>query len=221
MQLNVFWMAACYFPGSMLITAFLGACLVTQSCLTLCDPMDYRACQAPLSIAFSRQENGVVCHALLWGIFPAQGSNPRLLYLLNREVGSLLLALPGNPTFLGRHIHVSPLCAPLIHGLPWTAFKIEHMCISFSFCIFKNIYLFMAMLGLCCWSWTFSSYGKRILLPSFSAWASHCTGLRCGTQASGVWALVVVMHGLDCFTGYGIFLDQESNPCLLHWQVDS
>ena len=88
-------MAACYLPDSMLITPVLGACLVTQSCLTLCDPMDYIACQAPLSMALSRQENGVVCHALLQRIFPAQGSNPCLLYLLNREVGSLPLALPG------------------------------------------------------------------------------------------------------------------------------
>ena len=29
---------------------------VTQSCLTLCDPMDYTACKAPLSIGFPRQE---------------------------------------------------------------------------------------------------------------------------------------------------------------------
>ena len=31
-------------------------CLVTQSCLTLCNPMDYIACQAPLSTEVSRQE---------------------------------------------------------------------------------------------------------------------------------------------------------------------
>ena len=29
--------------------------LVAQSCLTLCDPMDYIAHQAPLSIGFPRQ----------------------------------------------------------------------------------------------------------------------------------------------------------------------
>ena len=34
-------------------------CLVTQSCLTLCDPI---ACQAPLSVGFSRQEH--------WSGFP-------------------------------------------------------------------------------------------------------------------------------------------------------
>ena len=31
--------------------------LVTQSCPTLCDPMDWIACQAPLSMGFSRQEH--------------------------------------------------------------------------------------------------------------------------------------------------------------------
>ena len=28
-------------------------------------------------------------------------------------------------------------------------------------------------------------------------------------------------HGLGCFKAYGIFLDQGSNLCLLHWQADS
>ena len=31
--------------------------LVAQSCLTLCDSMDYIAHQAPLSVEFSRQEH--------------------------------------------------------------------------------------------------------------------------------------------------------------------
>ena len=54
-------------------------CLVTQSCLTLCNPMD---CSPP---SFSVHGNslgkntGVGCHALLQGIFPIQGSNPCLL----------------------------------------------------------------------------------------------------------------------------------------------
>ena len=30
--------------------------LVAQPCPTLCDPMDYIACQAPLSMEFSKQE---------------------------------------------------------------------------------------------------------------------------------------------------------------------
>ena len=34
-----------------------------QSCLTLCDPVDYIACQAPLSMGFPRQEywSGLPC----------------------------------------------------------------------------------------------------------------------------------------------------------------
>ena len=39
--------------------------------------------QSPLSMGFSRQEYCVGCHFLLQGIFPAQGSNPCLLYLLH------------------------------------------------------------------------------------------------------------------------------------------
>ena len=42
------------------------------------------ACHAPLSMGLSRQEQptGVGCHALLLGIFPTQGSNLHLLWLL-------------------------------------------------------------------------------------------------------------------------------------------
>ena len=38
------------------------------------------ACQAPLSVGFSRQNPGVGCHFLLQGIFPTQGSNLGLLF---------------------------------------------------------------------------------------------------------------------------------------------
>ena len=51
-------------------------CLVTQSCLTLCDSMD---CSLPGSsvLGDSPGKNiGVGCHAFLQGIFPRQGSNP-------------------------------------------------------------------------------------------------------------------------------------------------
>ena len=32
---------------------------------------------------------------------------------------------------------------------------------------------------------------------------------------------VVLAHGLRCSVACGIFPDQESNPCPLHWRVDS
>ena len=55
-------------------------CLVTQSCPTLCDPMN---CSLPGSSVHRDslgKNTGVGCHALLQGIFPTQGSNPGLLH---------------------------------------------------------------------------------------------------------------------------------------------
>ena len=49
--------------------------LVAQPCPTLCNPMDYIALQAPLSMEFSGKNTGPGSHSLLQGIVPAQGSN--------------------------------------------------------------------------------------------------------------------------------------------------
>ena len=43
----------------------------------------------------------------------------------------------------------------------------------------------------------------------------------CGERALGTSASVVVAHGLSCPTTSGIFPDQGSNPCPLHWQAKS
>ena len=61
-----------------------GAGLDTKLYLTLTTPCTI-ACQAPLSVGFSRQEywSGVGCHAFLERIFQIQGSNPSLLWLLH------------------------------------------------------------------------------------------------------------------------------------------
>ena len=53
--------------------------LVSQSCPTLCNPMD---CSPPGSSVHGEspgKNTGMGCHALLQGIFPTQGSNPGLL----------------------------------------------------------------------------------------------------------------------------------------------
>ena len=61
---------------------------VTPLCLTPCRPWTV-ALQAPLSMAFSRQDTGVGSHVLLQGMFPTQGSNPSLLHLLHWQADSL------------------------------------------------------------------------------------------------------------------------------------
>ena len=78
------------------------------------------------------------------------------------------------------------------------------------------IYLFTAVH---CWG-LFSSC-EQGLLSNCSVWASHCSGFCC----CGAWALgcvvgsVVGARGLICSVACGIFPDQGSNLCPLHWQA--
>ena len=87
---------------------------------------------------------------------------------------------------------------------------------------FKKKNLFLAVLGLHCYVWAFSSCGELglvsvvgygLILVAASLAVEHRLK---GTQAS-----VVVVHGLDCPMACGIFPDQGSNLCPLHWQADS
>ena len=55
-------------------------CLVAQSCLTLCNPMDCRLPGSSIHGDSPGKNTGVHCHALLQGLFPTQGSNPGLLH---------------------------------------------------------------------------------------------------------------------------------------------
>ena len=53
-------------------------CLVVQSCLTLCNPMDCRPLGSSVHGDSPGKNTGVDCHALLQGIFPTPGSIPGL-----------------------------------------------------------------------------------------------------------------------------------------------
>ena len=51
---------------------------------------------------------------------------------------------------------------------------------------------------------------------------SHCHGFSCcRTQALAACVSVDMAHRLTCSMAARIFLDQESNPYPLHWQMDS
>ena len=73
--------------------------------------MDYIAHQAPLSVGFPRQEYWNEWSFPSPGIFPTQGLNPRLLQLLHRQAGSLLLVPTGKPT---RHLYLNVFKAQLL-----------------------------------------------------------------------------------------------------------
>ena len=93
---------------------------------------------------------------------------------------------------------------------------IDWLCII---CCFPFLFFFVAVLDLCCCAWAFSSCDKGALLQraGFSLrWLLCCRA----------WALehsdsIVAACGHSCFAECGIFPDQESNPCPLHWQAES
>ena len=75
--------------------------LVSQSCLTLCDPMDCSLSGSSVHGDSPGRHTGVGCHALLQGIFPTQELNPGLPHC--RQI-LYCLSLQGSPT----KVYVSP-----------------------------------------------------------------------------------------------------------------
>ena len=91
--------------------------------------------------------------------------------------------------------------------------------------IYLFIYLFIYYLWLC---WVFVSVrGLSLVVASGGHSSSRCAGLSLlqplllrstGSRRAGS---VIVAHGPSCSAAYGIFPDQGSIPCPLHWQADS
>ena len=97
-------------------------------------------------------------------------------------------------------------------------------CGLYFFFFFKFIYLFI-YLWLC---WVFISLrGLSLVAASRGHSSSRCAGLSLsrplflrstGSRRAGS---IIVAHGPSCSAACGIFPDQGSNPCPLHWQADS
>ena len=81
-----------------------------------------------------------------------------------------------------------------------------------------TLYLF-GVLSLPCCEWAFSSCREQGLLSSCGTRAPHCGGCSCCSDRALGLRLFLVRHGLSCPAACGIFLDQGSNLCPLHWQV--
>ena len=81
-------------PGAMVVNgADLGPKML-QLCLTLCDPIDCNPLGSSVHGDSPGKNIGEGWHALLQGIFPTQGLNPRLLCLLHWQAGSSSLVPP-------------------------------------------------------------------------------------------------------------------------------
>ena len=90
----------------------------------------------------------------------------------------------------------------------------------FIFCFFWLDWVFLALCGL---SLVAVGGGGRAATLCFGAQTSHWGDFSCRAQTLGMGFMgsVFVVHGLNCSVAYGIFPDQESNPCPLLTQADS
>ena len=61
----------------------------------------------------------------------------------------------------------------------------------------------------------------RATCSGCGTWAQWLRHVGSVAAVPGLWSTVVVAHGLSCSTAGGIFLDQGSDSCLLHWHADS
>ena len=92
----------------------------------------------------------------------------------------------------------------------------------FFFLIFIYLFIYFRL----CWVLV-SVRGLSLVAASGDHSSSQCAGLSLsrplllwstGSRRTGS---VVVAHGPSCSVACGIFPDQGSNPCPLHWQADS
>ena len=93
---------------------------------------------------------------------------------------------------------------------------------SKSFLLFINLFIYFWL----CWVFV-SVPGLSLAAASGGHSSSRCAGLSLsrplllrstGSRRAGS---VAVAHGPSCSVACGIFPDQGSNPCPLHWQADS
>ena len=90
----------------------------------------------------------------------------------------------------------------------------------------KYIYIYIFFFFWLCWVFI-SVRGLSLVAASGGHSSSRCAGLSLlrplllrstGSRRAGS---VAVAHGPSCSAACGIFPDQSSNPCALHWQADS
>ena len=122
---------------------------------------------------------------------------------------------PVCPALAGGLLTTAPPGKPLMYGF--------FCCCCFDFWFFKKFYLLYFWL---CWVFV-SVRGLSLVAASGGHSSSRCMGLSLsqplllrspGSRRAGS---EVVAHGPSCSMARGIFPDQGSNPCPLHWQADS
>ena len=104
--------------------------------------------------------------------------------------------------------------------------KISIICFFFIFLVFFKLFIYLFIYLWLCWVFV-SVRGLSLVAASGGRSASQCTGLSLSQplllQSTGCRCTgsVIVAHVPSCSAACGIFPEQGSNPCPLHWQADS
>ena len=92
-------------PVNLKFSSYLGRLLLSRSVMSnSLQPHGLQPAGLLCPWDFPGKNTGVGCFALLQGIFPTQGPNPRLLHLLYWQEGSLPLMPPGKPIYMHTHM---------------------------------------------------------------------------------------------------------------------
>ena len=155
---------------------------------------------------------------------PKTGTVDPPLYTRNEDAQvpqRVLLLVESNGPFPSWHYLI-----PLWH-LTLLLFSFWNSLFHCFFFFFKNFLFFFKFIYLwLCWVFV-SVRGLSLVVASGGHSSSRCAGLSLsqplllqgtGSRCSGS---VTVAHGPTCSAACGIFPDQGSNPCSLHWQADS
>ena len=100
--------------------------------------------------------------------------------------------------------------------------EIVYICFSSFFFFFKYLFIYFWL----CWVFV-SLWGLSLVVASGGHSSSQCAGLSLSrplllrSTGSRHTGSVIVAHGPSCSAACGIFPDQGSNLCPLHWQADS
>ena len=130
-------------------------CLVTQSCLTLCDPVDCSPTCSSVHRDSLGKNTGVGCHALLQEIFPTQGLNlglphcRQILYCLSHQVSPSILGWVAYPFSNGSSqprnwIRVSCIAGGFFTS--WTTCE-AHVCVDIYKRTHTHIYVYISSLS--------------------------------------------------------------------------
>ena len=155
-----------------------------------------KSTRVPLFITLQRLPTGILTR-LSWESLPHGNGQIKSLFSTELVV-----------KYLPSHLCVTAMtCTPLRAGISFLNYYL--------FIYFQLCWVFVAV-----WAF-FSSCGKQGLLSRHGARASQCGGFSCGTLALGHVGYSLCGAQACWPVACGTFLDQGSNLCPLHWQMDS